>query len=64
MYEAGELISTCAWCERVELDGEWVLPPRAALSAIDSRFTLTHSICSQCAAVGQSTSDATGMELG
>jgi hypothetical protein len=25
-YEAGELISTCAWCGRVAIDGEWVLP--------------------------------------
>jgi hypothetical protein len=32
-YEAGDRILTCAWCERVELDGEWVLAPRAALSA-------------------------------
>ena len=51
-YEAGDLISTCAWCERVAIGGEWVLAPRAAISAIDSRFTLTHSICPQCAAAG------------
>lgn len=49
-YEAGDLISTCAWCGRVELDGEWLLAPRAALSAIDSRLTLSHSICPQCSA--------------
>jgi hypothetical protein len=49
-YEAGDLISTCAWCERIELDGEWVVAPRAALSAIDPRFTLSHSICPRCAA--------------
>ena len=49
-YEAGDLISICAWCERVEIGGEWVLAPRAAISAIDSRFTLSHSICPRCAA--------------
>ena len=53
-YEAGDLIVTCAWCERVELDGEWVLAPRAALSAVDSRLTLSHSICPKCAAGGSS----------
>jgi len=34
-YEAGELISTCAWCGRVAIDTEWFLPPHAALTAID-----------------------------
>ena len=48
-YEAGELITMCAWCERVELDGEWLLAPRAALTAIDAVYTLTHSICPSCA---------------
>jgi hypothetical protein len=50
-YEAGDLITMCAWCGRVELDGEWALAPRAALTAIDSHFTLTHSICPACAIV-------------
>ncbi len=48
-YEAGDLITMCAWCRRVELDGEWVLAPHAALTAIDSRYTLSHSICPDCA---------------
>jgi len=51
-YEAGDLITVCAWCERVDLDGEWVLAPKEAISAIDSRFTLSHSICPDCAATG------------
>lgn len=51
-YEAGELISMCAWCRQVEIDGEWLLAPRAALSAIDARYTLSHSICPRCAAGG------------
>jgi hypothetical protein len=54
-YEAGDLITTCAWCGRVTIDGEWVLAPRAALTAIDSPLTLSHSICPQCA-VAQPTS--------
>ena len=48
-YEAGELITTCAWCHKVQIDGEWVLAPRAALEAIDVHYTLSHSICPQCA---------------
>lgn len=48
-YEAGDLVTTCAWCKRVTIDGEWFLAPRAALTAIDSPLTLSHSICPQCA---------------
>jgi hypothetical protein len=52
-YEAGDLITMCAWCRRVEFDGEWLLAPRAALTAIEARYTLSHSICPGCAvAVG------------
>ena len=50
-YEAGDLITVCAWCERVELDDEWVLAPRAALVAINALYTLSHSICPGCAVV-------------
>jgi hypothetical protein len=39
----------CAWCARIVIDGEWLLPPRAALTAIDARLTLSHSICPRCA---------------
>ena len=49
-YEAAELITSCAWCLRVTVDGEWPLLPRAALVAIDTQNTLTHSICPSCAA--------------
>jgi hypothetical protein len=48
-YEAGDLITACAWCNRVEIDGEWHLAPHAALAAIDERHTLSHSICQACA---------------
>lgn len=47
-YESGELITICGWCKRVEIDGEWALVPRAALSAIDALHTLSHSICPEC----------------
>lgn len=47
-YEAGELVVVCAWCRRVGIDGEWHLTPRAALTAIDTSFTLSHSICPEC----------------
>ena len=48
-YEAGELITMCAWGRRVELDGDWVLAPPAALAAIEAKYTLSHSICPDCA---------------
>jgi hypothetical protein len=51
-YEAGDLITMCAWCRRVEIDGEWLLAPRAALTAIDALYTLSHSICPACSALG------------
>ena len=49
-YEAGDLVTICAWCRRVEIDAEWLLAPRAALTAIDAQYTLSHSICPGCAA--------------
>jgi hypothetical protein len=49
-YERGDLITMCGWCRRLELDGEWVVAPRAALTAIDSRYSLSHSICPACSA--------------
>lgn len=48
-YEAGDLITACAWCKRVEIDGEWHLAPHSALAAIEERYTLSHSICQACA---------------
>jgi hypothetical protein len=43
----------CAWCQRVELEGKWFLAPRAAITAIDAQFTLSHSICPECNDAGQ-----------
>jgi hypothetical protein len=48
--DAGSLIPMCAWCERIQFDGEWVQPPRAALSQIDVANTVSHTICPRCAA--------------
>ena len=50
MSEAGALIPTCAWCDRIQVDDDWVKPPRVALAAIDVRHTLSHTICPSCAA--------------
>ena len=47
-YEAGDLIPTCAWCGRVQIDGEWLRAPSAALAAIQADYTLSHSICPDC----------------
>jgi len=49
VYEAGGILAVCAWCGRVRIDGNWLAAPRAALAAIDTRNTLSHSICDECA---------------
>lgn len=48
-FDAGEIVPTCAWCGRVRVDGTWLLPPPAALAAVDQRYTFSHSICDACA---------------
>ena len=50
-YESGSLISACAWCDRLCLDGRWVDPPHGALMTIDASVTLSHGICPSCAEV-------------
>lgn len=47
-YEAGDVIPACAWCDRVRIEDEWLEPARGALSTIDTRMTLSHSICPRC----------------
>jgi hypothetical protein len=49
MADSGVLIPMCAWCGRIELDGEWVQPPQGALEVIDVRNAVSHSICPACA---------------
>jgi hypothetical protein len=48
VYEAGGLITMCAWCQRVVLGGEWARAPQLALTAIDARNSLSHGICPAC----------------
>jgi hypothetical protein len=47
--ESGKLITACAWCDRVCIDGEWVEPTHGSLDTVDQRVTLSHSICPSCA---------------
>ena len=46
-YESGSLILSCAWCDRLCLDGEWV-DPGSTLLTIDAPLTLSHGICPSC----------------
>jgi hypothetical protein len=48
-FETARVLPACAWCGRVRVDEGWVVPPPAALAAIDQRYTLSHSICDRCA---------------
>jgi hypothetical protein len=48
-FEEGQMLPACAWCGRVRVEDQWIVPPQAALAAIDVRNTLSHSICGQCA---------------
>jgi len=52
IYEEGGVMPACAWCGRVRIGEAWVVPPPAALAAIDERNTLSHSICDACASRG------------
>jgi hypothetical protein len=52
IYEDGGVVPACAWCGRVRIDDTWVVPPSAALDAIDARNTLSHSMCDDCASRG------------
>jgi hypothetical protein len=46
--DAGDLVASCAWCGRVRIDDIWLVPSPAALAAIDTRNTFSHSICDEC----------------
>jgi hypothetical protein len=50
MSHAGALIAMCAWCERINVEDEWVRPPSVALAAIDVPSSVSHTICPSCAA--------------
>jgi hypothetical protein len=47
-YESGALLSACAWCGCVCIDGEWIEPPPGALETLDKPVTLSHSVCPKC----------------
>jgi hypothetical protein len=49
-YESGDLIPICAWCQRVEVQGEWVFAPPGTLETIDRPMVLSHSMCPTCSA--------------
>ena len=44
-FDACQMLAACAWCGRVRIDETWLLPPPAALAAIDQRYAFSHSIC-------------------
>jgi hypothetical protein len=48
-FDAGQILPCCAWCGRVRIGETWLLPPAAALAAIDQRQVFSHSICDLCA---------------
>ena len=48
-YEAGDLITICAGCGRIELDGDWIRAPRATFTMIDTRFSMQGAFCPECA---------------
>jgi hypothetical protein len=48
-YDAGELITTYAWCRRVDLDGSWLQAPRMALAAVDE-YAFSHGPRAACLA--------------
>jgi hypothetical protein len=48
MYEAGDLITTCAWCGRIDVGGEWLIPPSRIFTVINAPTSLSHSICPRC----------------
>jgi hypothetical protein len=47
-FDTGELVPACAWCGRIRIDRTWLVPPPAALAAVDRRFAFSHSICDAC----------------
>jgi hypothetical protein len=48
VYEAGGLLTACAWCARLEIGGQWTEAEPRLLSTIDQPMTVSHSICPRC----------------
>jgi NMD protein affecting ribosome stability and mRNA decay len=49
-YESGAMMRACAWCNRLAVGEHWVFAPRATLAAIEASYTVSHTICPDCAA--------------
>ena len=47
-FDAGEILTGCAWCGRVRIGDAWFPLPLAARAAIDERQVFSHSICGEC----------------
>ncbi len=60
LYEAGNRLPTCTSCGHIEIDGEWVLAPRAAFTVIKAHAELSQSICPACADERQRDADVRG----
>jgi hypothetical protein len=50
VYNAGELVPVCAWCGRMRIEEEWIVPPTGVLTTIDESMAISHSICPDCSA--------------
>ena len=49
VFEGGGLITVCAWCGSLEIDGQWIGADPGLLSTIDQPMTISHSVCPSCA---------------
>ncbi len=47
-FQTGEFARVCAWCARVQIDGEWV--PIGHYLPLDGALPLTHGMCPDCGA--------------
>lgn len=56
-FDDARVLPACAWCKRVRIDETWLMPSRAALAAIDERYTFSHTICDVCAERASRTED-------
>jgi hypothetical protein len=45
----GAQVPICTWCDRILIEGVWLVPLPAVVSAFEGTETFTHTICDQCA---------------
>jgi hypothetical protein len=45
------MLTRCAWCERIELAGRWIMRERAPILPHDIGERITHGICPACVEV-------------